>query len=273
MPVTVTCVVCGSPFSVVPSRAKTARCCSAECQQARGGRSRPFVQKVVQSCGHCGQDFECSPSKIRTFCSRSCASSSHRHSEETRERLRESRKHQPVTPAMLSALREGRTWAKGKTKESHPSIAKRAKTLSRMYAGRKNPEHGKRMRRYYEAHPEKHPNHRMAKRGFISKPERLMRHALTDAGIDFRWQYKIGRYFADFALIRERVVVEVDGLYWHDAAHDAERDAFMHQRGWRVLRFTDKQILADLPACIDAICEEIQHPNPQTFPTQLGLPV
>lgn len=288
MSVLIECKVCHSSFSVPPCRAKTARFCSRECHNKAWRipgivdiekMGRPRVAPVERTCAECDKSFEIAPSRASeadrvggmkgNFCSRSCASRNHQHSDEARSKMSAARKLQPVTPAMLEALRKGRTWANGQTKETHPGIAKRARTLSRLYSGTKNPEHGARMRRYYAEHPDKHPNNIMIRRGFVSKPERMMRQALADASVSARWQYRIGRFFADFAIIEARVVVEVDGLYWHDPVRDAERDAFMDHRGWRVLRFTDKQVLADLPACIAVICEEIQHSIAQTFQARL----
>lgn len=70
-------------------------------------------------------------------------------------------------------------------------------------------------------------------------PERAARESLEEAGIAFRQEVAIGKYSADF-LIGERLVVEVDGEYWHrDPQRDARRDTYLRDRGFDVLRFAE----------------------------------
>ena len=58
-------------------------------------------------------------------------------------------------------------------------------------------------------------------------------------GLKFRRQHPIGFYFADFACVARKLVVEVDGE--HHASQreaDSRRTDFMEQAGWRVIRFS-----------------------------------
>jgi very-short-patch-repair endonuclease len=58
------------------------------------------------------------------------------------------------------------------------------------------------------------------------------------AGLKFRRQHPIGPYFADFACISKKLVVEVDGDHHaFQGEADARRTAAMEREGWRVLRF------------------------------------
>ena len=74
---------------------------------------------------------------------------------------------------------------------------------------------------------------------------------------NFRRQAPIGRYFADFAAHGPRLVIEVDGAIHQAiaeiAVRDAERQAWLEAEGYRVLRFTDRQVSDDLSGCIDAV--------------------
>ena len=74
-----------------------------------------------------------------------------------------------------------------------------------------------------------------------SKPEKICWEQLRDrrlAGIKFRRQHPIGPYFADFACLSAKLVVEIDGEYHaFQQERDASRTAFMEREGWRVLRF------------------------------------
>lgn len=70
---------------------------------------------------------------------------------------------------------------------------------------------------------------------------KLLRDRRLD-GLKFRRQVVIGRYIADFVCLRHRLIVEADGPT-HDASlHDVERDAFLREQGFRVLRFPNTDI-------------------------------
>ena len=64
------------------------------------------------------------------------------------------------------------------------------------------------------------------------------------AGYKFRRQVPIGPYFADFACIKEKLIIELDGNS-HDGCeeHDRERDAFLHNDGWRTIRILNRDLM------------------------------
>ena len=53
----------------------------------------------------------------------------------------------------------------------------------------------------------------------------------------------IGKYFADFACRRKRLVIEVDGSQHADSEYDRVRDRFLNDNGWSVLRFNNLLVL------------------------------
>ncbi|WP_425066769.1 endonuclease domain-containing protein [Reyranella sp.] len=63
-------------------------------------------------------------------------------------------------------------------------------------------------------------------------------------GFKFRRQHPIGLYFADFACISLKIVIEIDGDH-HAFQIDADnrRTAAMERDGWRVLRFWANQVV------------------------------
>ena len=72
----------------------------------------------------------------------------------------------------------------------------------------------------------------------------------------FRRQHPIGPYIADFACIAEWLVIEVDGATHgtaEEVAYDMRRDAFMKERGWRVLRIPNDDVYRRLDDVIDLI--------------------
>ncbi len=100
-------------------------------------------------------------------------------------------------------------------------------------------------------------------------PERAMWRLLKpfrDEGFYFRRQVQIGRYYADFASHREKIVVEVDGDT-HGVGirpeYDKARDAYMQERGFKVLRFSNAQVLRNSEGVFYAIEQALKH-NPPT---------
>jgi very-short-patch-repair endonuclease len=67
-------------------------------------------------------------------------------------------------------------------------------------------------------------------------------------GYSFLRQRPIGKYIADFMCKELRLIVEVDG-YSHNfkTNQDAERDKTLSELGFTVLRFTDNEVMNDLP--------------------------
>ena len=64
------------------------------------------------------------------------------------------------------------------------------------------------------------------------------------AGVKFRRQHPIGPYFADFACVSKKLVVEIDGDHHaFQVEADASRTAAMKQRGWRVARFWANEVV------------------------------
>lgn len=68
-------------------------------------------------------------------------------------------------------------------------------------------------------------------------------------GTHFRRQSPFGPFIADFVCHKARLIIEVDGGA-HDAAdrisYDSERQQWIESRGYRVLRFTNAEVLSDV---------------------------
>lgn len=80
--------------------------------------------------------------------------------------------------------------------------------------------------------------------------EELMFGICRRAGVRLpRVNYAIGEYEADFAWPKERLIVETDGRTAHRTTRAFEHDRFRDRRltvaGWRVIRFTWRQLVND----------------------------
>ena len=60
-------------------------------------------------------------------------------------------------------------------------------------------------------------------------------------GLKFRRQFPLGPYVLDFVCLHHWLVIEADGPF-HDPEHDAIRDAWLAEQGFRVLRFSNEVI-------------------------------
>jgi very-short-patch-repair endonuclease len=83
-------------------------------------------------------------------------------------------------------------------------------------------------------------------------------------GYRFRRQHPIGPYIADFACVRARLVIEIDGMtHCSDAerAYDARRDAFMQTKGWNVVRFTNDDVYERLDHVLEGIFLRLPTPR------------
>ena len=73
-------------------------------------------------------------------------------------------------------------------------------------------------------------------------------------GCKFRRQVAIDRYFADFACVDAKLVVELDGGQHADQAeYDAERTRALEASGWRVIRFWNHDVLLEPEGVADTI--------------------
>jgi very-short-patch-repair endonuclease len=93
--------------------------------------------------------------------------------------------------------------------------------------------------------------------------ERILWRALKEIpaeGSHFRRQAPIGRYIVDFFCPARKLIIELDGGHHNDdetAERDRERQLWLEQEGYRVLRFWNSEITADLTAVLERIYVEL----------------
>jgi very-short-patch-repair endonuclease len=105
-------------------------------------------------------------------------------------------------------------------------------------------------------------------RAHLSRPEVLpwvrLRGRTADAPT-FRRQHPVGPYITDFCCSTTRLVVEIDGGV-HNAPdrmlRDTEREAYLRDRGYRVLRLTNHEVLSDPDAAAERITTAARLPPP-----------
>jgi len=90
-----------------------------------------------------------------------------------------------------------------------------------------------------------------------TKPENIVVEALTKLRLPFNREYRVGRYQCDFVLLGYKLVIEVDGDYWHSLPKqkisDKRKDTYLTNNGWHILRFRECDIYKDLSKCLARI--------------------
>ena len=82
-------------------------------------------------------------------------------------------------------------------------------------------------------------------------------------GYRFRRQHPIGPFFADFACVECRLIVELDGgQHGEQRAADEQRTAYVRGLGWRVIRFWDDEVLMDTGLVLEEILRQLAPPSP-----------
>ena len=79
-------------------------------------------------------------------------------------------------------------------------------------------------------------------------------------GIHFRRQHVIGIYIADFVSLKNHLVIEIDGEYHlnpEQQESDRIRTAYLQQQGFRVIRFSNNQVLTDLEKVMSKIIKTL----------------
>ena len=79
-------------------------------------------------------------------------------------------------------------------------------------------------------------------------------------GVTFRRQHPILDYIADFICLPKRLIIEVDGGYHNKAdqqLNDANRTIRLEGIGYKVIRFTNEQVLSDVQSVLKTIKEQL----------------
>jgi very-short-patch-repair endonuclease len=83
---------------------------------------------------------------------------------------------------------------------------------------------------------------------------RLQRGRLS--GFHFRKQHPVGPYIADFACVKSRVLIEIDGeTHWREfeRRRDAVRTAYLERAGWTVVRVWNAEIYGNEEGVVETV--------------------
>jgi very-short-patch-repair endonuclease len=93
-------------------------------------------------------------------------------------------------------------------------------------------------------------------------------------GYKFRRQHQVGPWIPDLCCPERKIVLEADGGGHDDPdtrARDAERDQWLKDHKWRVLRFWNFEVIFELEVVLEVIRQALQiAPHPDPLPAAQG---
>ena len=85
---------------------------------------------------------------------------------------------------------------------------------------------------------------------------KLRAHRFND--LHFRNQHAIGKYIVDFCALRKKIIIELDGgQHLDQEQYDAERTEYFASKGFKVIRFWNKDVLSDIDGVLRVIDFEL----------------
>jgi very-short-patch-repair endonuclease len=98
-------------------------------------------------------------------------------------------------------------------------------------------------------------------------------HRLPLEGSHFRRQVAIGPYIADFCCLAARLIVEVDGNqhgFEEALARDAKRTSYLEGQGFRILRFSNRDVMTEIDVVLNTIHAALAGATPTPGPSPQG---
>lgn len=91
-----------------------------------------------------------------------------------------------------------------------------------------------------------------------TEAEQLLWHFIrgSQLGVKFNRQHIIGKYIADFVCLDKKLIIEVDGAYHSQEKQqlwDEYRDDFLKSNSYKILRFTNNEVLFNMDSVLDKI--------------------
>ena len=236
--VPIKCVVCGCTFLVAARGAGDAKYCSRDCFLAHNRQEEVHKKapKITRTCQHCGKQFDVRKSVGRnaSYCSKECF-----HASGKLGGIGSNNPHWKEKVLITCAYC-------GKEFETVPSRGERKKYCCKKHAVLGN------LKRFAS--------------GQRTDIESAMADALRKNRIAFGEQIVMfDKFMVDFKLTNYPIIVQCDGVYWHSSPdakrRDKGQDAYLVKAGYVVLRFTDRQVLHQMPSCIQLIKQTIKNPH------------
>src|SRR4030042_3932310 len=87
-------------------------------------------------------------------------------------------------------------------------------------------------------------------------------------GYKFKRQQPIGQYIVDFVNFERNIIIELDGCQHTEIEKDKERDKFLRDQGFKVLRFWNHEVFENVEGVLEVIKQNLLTPSPSSPPTR-----
>ena len=78
-------------------------------------------------------------------------------------------------------------------------------------------------------------------------------------GNKFRRQFVLGNYIVDFICLDKRLIIEVDGgQHMDNVSYDLQRDEWLNNQNFKVLRFWNNQVLNEIDSVLEVIVKNLE---------------
>jgi very-short-patch-repair endonuclease len=85
-------------------------------------------------------------------------------------------------------------------------------------------------------------------------------------GLGFRRQHALGNFIVDFCCPERKYVIEIDGdSHASQVEYDQTRTEWLARHGWRVLRFTNREVERNLENVMRVIADRLTPSRPPPF--------
>lgn len=117
--------------------------------------------------------------------------------------------------------------------------------------------------RLYDGQPAGTVDRARALRRAASPVERRLLHGLRETFPHLKWRHQapVGPFYADILCFSERLVIEIDGdSHAHTEGYDASRTARIEREGFRLVRFTNREVMSNLEGTLVAVAMYLRAP-------------
>ena len=86
-------------------------------------------------------------------------------------------------------------------------------------------------------------------------------------GFKFRRQQPLGKYIVDFVCFERKLIIELDGgQHAEQIEYDLERDGWLQEQSFTVLRFWNHEVLGNIESVKEKIYEKLKEPPSLVLP-------
>ena len=90
-------------------------------------------------------------------------------------------------------------------------------------------------------------------------------------GRKFKRQKPIGRYIVDFVCLEEKLIIELDGgQHAERVDDDQERDLWLRNQGYTVLRFWNSELMSEMECVLERILTALRHETLSSSPSPVN---